>query len=104
MCAVYLYLLCFCKQKTAYEMRISDWSSDVCSSDLSAGEAIDYFRGAGYLMLDVTAAHAAAVEDLPRLHADPFDRLIVTQALTEPLRLVTRDRRLAAYSDTVICW
>src|SRR3546814_2555789 len=26
--------LCFCKQKTAYEMRISDWSSDVCSSDL----------------------------------------------------------------------
>src|SRR3546814_4723556 len=27
----------FCKQKTAYEMRISDWSSDVCSSDLSGG-------------------------------------------------------------------
>src|SRR3546814_4420037 len=33
-----LYVLCFCfKQKTAYEMRISDWSSDVCSSDLSDG-------------------------------------------------------------------
>src|SRR3546814_10127526 len=29
-----LYLFFFCKQKTAYEMRISDWSSDVCSSDL----------------------------------------------------------------------
>src|SRR3546814_4083521 len=29
-----LCLCCFCKQKTAYEMRISDWSSDVCSSDL----------------------------------------------------------------------
>src|SRR3546814_4263894 len=28
--------LCFCKQKTAYEMRISDWSSDVCSSDLGS--------------------------------------------------------------------
>src|SRR3546814_14615912 len=28
---------CFCKQKTAYEMRISDWSSDVCSSDLQDG-------------------------------------------------------------------
>src|SRR3546814_6710024 len=28
------YYICFCKQKTAYEMRISDWSSDVCSSDL----------------------------------------------------------------------
>src|SRR3546814_5212355 len=33
---------CFCKQKTAYEMRISDWSSDVCSSDLGAGP----YRGA----------------------------------------------------------
>src|SRR3546814_5858146 len=32
--ATYHMLLCFCKQKTAYEMRISDWSSDVCSSDL----------------------------------------------------------------------
>src|SRR3546814_5732180 len=29
-----LFMLFFCKQKTAYEMRISDWSSDVCSSDL----------------------------------------------------------------------
>src|SRR3546814_9801914 len=37
-CYVYPFSLCFCffffKQKTAYEMRISDWSSDVCSSDL----------------------------------------------------------------------
>src|SRR3546814_6970229 len=32
-----LVLFCFCKQKTAYEMRISDWSSDVCSSDLPIG-------------------------------------------------------------------
>src|SRR3546814_7745396 len=31
-----LFVFVFCKQKTAYEMRISDWSSDVCSSDLDA--------------------------------------------------------------------
>src|SRR3546814_4799305 len=39
---MYLCVVCFFKQKTAYEMRISDWSSDVCSSDLLAimrGEA-----------------------------------------------------------------
>src|SRR3546814_10202831 len=35
-----LFFFFFFKQKTAYEMRISDWSSDVCSSDLSAGSAI----------------------------------------------------------------
>src|SRR3546814_20039453 len=40
MCGLYMSLsclsLCLCKQMTAYEMRISDWSSDVCSSDLGA--------------------------------------------------------------------
>src|SRR3546814_6491904 len=34
-----MFLVCFFKQKTAYEMRISDWSSDVCSSDLSGDAA-----------------------------------------------------------------
>src|SRR3546814_8118760 len=33
---VFVYLFFFFKQKTAYEMRISDWSSDVCSSDLKS--------------------------------------------------------------------
>src|SRR3546814_18509787 len=33
----FLLFFFFCKQKTAYEMRISDWSSDVCSSDLESG-------------------------------------------------------------------
>src|SRR3546814_3975287 len=37
---VYCHLFFFFKQKTAYEMRISDWSSDVCSSDLAASEAL----------------------------------------------------------------
>src|SRR3546814_3020473 len=34
-------MYCFVKQKTAYEMRISDWSSDVCSSDLTVNQSID---------------------------------------------------------------
>src|SRR3546814_12517097 len=40
-----MWLLFFCKQKTAYEMRISDWSSDVCSSDLMVAVAS---RGRSY--------------------------------------------------------
>src|SRR3546814_1551584 len=39
-CFVYSFFFFF-KQKTAYEMRISDWSSDVCSSDLTLGVAMD---------------------------------------------------------------
>ncbi len=57
---------------------------------------------AGYGLLDVTATHAAAVEALPSIHADPFDRLLVAQALTEPLRLLTRDAAVARYSDSII--
>src|SRR3546814_10918892 len=41
LCDIGLFLFFFCKQKTAYEMRISDWSSDVCSSDLRRVRRID---------------------------------------------------------------
>ena len=64
--------------------------------------AIELCLAGGYELLPVLPAHAAAVGELPRRHADPFDRLLVAQALTEPLRLVTRDRAVAAYSDTII--
>src|SRR3546814_10161297 len=43
--AVFDVLFFFFKQKTAYEMRISDWSSDVCSSDLAAAQSIDFELG-----------------------------------------------------------
>src|SRR3546814_9536717 len=42
-----LIMCCFFKQKTAYEMRISDWSSDVCSSDLHVLSVIDQAGGPG---------------------------------------------------------
>jgi PIN domain nuclease of toxin-antitoxin system len=69
---------------------------------LSAAEAVGYFRAAGYVLLDISADHAAAVETLPLIHADPFDRLIVAQALTEPLRLITHDDTVARYSDSIM--
>src|SRR3546814_4579737 len=47
MCVVLLYWVFFFKQKTAYEMSISDWSSDVCSSDLKAQQV---FGGHGYIV------------------------------------------------------
>lgn len=56
---------------------------------------------AGFVALPVTWAHAARVRTLPMHHRDPFDRLLVAQALTEPLHLLTCDKSLAAYSDLV---
>ena len=69
---------------------------------ISGAEALGYFKDAGFQMLDMSPAHAVALETLPQLHADPFDRMLVAQALTTPLRLLTADRRVAAYSDVVI--
>ena len=51
--------------------------------------------------LPVTADHAAAVEHLPDVHRDPFDRLLVAQAVAEGAVLLTADKRLAAYGDVV---
>ena len=68
----------------------------------SGRDAIRHFNDAGLEHLDETAEHAAAVADLPPIHADPFDRLLIAQAFTEPMRLVTADRMVARYSDMVI--
>jgi PIN domain nuclease of toxin-antitoxin system len=68
----------------------------------NGADAIGYFREAGYVLLDITSEHVAAIETLPPIHADPFDRLLVAQALHEPMRLVTADAILARYSDTTI--
>ncbi len=53
-------------------------------------------------MLPVLAEHAMRMARLPVLHKDPFDRLIVAQALVEDLILVTTDRHLAAYGVVTI--
>jgi len=69
---------------------------------ISGSQAISYFAAAGYEMIPVTHLHAAAVEDLPDHHRDPFDRILVAQAISEPLRLLTHDSMLEAYSDLVV--
>jgi PIN domain nuclease of toxin-antitoxin system len=53
-------------------------------------------------MLSISPQHAAAVDQLPPHHRDPFDRLLVAQAISEPLRLLTQDPMVASYSDMVI--
>lgn len=57
---------------------------------------------AGFLPLPVTWEHANAVRKLPNLHRDPFDRILIAQAITEPLRFMTADRTLAGYSELVV--
>lgn len=62
-----------------------------------AREAKAYFDEARFTLLDVCAAHVVELEQLPPLHVDPFDRIIVAQAKAEPMRLLTRDALVLAY-------
>jgi PIN domain nuclease of toxin-antitoxin system len=55
----------------------------------------------GYLELPVTGQHAANVDNLPPLHKDPFDRLILAQSITEGITLLTSDARLTQYNAPV---
>jgi len=52
--------------------------------------------------LPVEAKHAVAVGDLPGLHRDPFDRLLVAQTRVEGLTLVTTDPQVQAYDVSVL--
>jgi PIN domain nuclease of toxin-antitoxin system len=69
---------------------------------VSGTHAAAWFHAAGYVELPIVNAHIALLETLPPHHADPFDRLLVAQALAEPLRLLTHDETLRRYSDTII--
>jgi PIN domain nuclease of toxin-antitoxin system len=69
---------------------------------LSAKEALQGFAEAGFELLTVKPAHVVSTEMLPDLHADPFDRMLVAQALTEGFRLVTSDKIVAKYDKSII--
>ncbi len=55
----------------------------------------------GYEELAISAAHAIAVAGLPSIHTDPFDRMLVAQAQSEGLLLLTADQRLASYPGPI---
>jgi PIN domain nuclease of toxin-antitoxin system len=55
----------------------------------------------GYVELPVTSHHALAVSDLPLLHKDPFDRILIAQARTEGVALLSSDKLVAQYPSTI---
>ena len=69
---------------------------------LSGRTALGYCRDAGFRWLDLRPEHAAAVEGLPLIHADPFDRMLVAQALAEPMKLLTHDSMIARYHPDIL--
>jgi PIN domain nuclease of toxin-antitoxin system len=56
---------------------------------------------AGYSELPITSEHAVATYSLPPIHKDPFDRLLIAQAMVEGITLLTSDRQVAKYPGPI---
>lgn len=65
-------------------------------------ELLGSLEAANLLELPVLARHTPIVSVLPLYHADPFDRMLIAQAMSEPLHLLTADPQLKQYSELVI--
>lgn len=69
---------------------------------ISGGQALSFFKQSVYSLLPIQADHGITVETRPNHHHDPFDRILVAQALTEHMRLVTHDAKVEHYRDTIL--
>jgi PIN domain nuclease of toxin-antitoxin system len=69
--------------------------------EVDVNQLVAEIENGGFHELPVSATHAAMVAQLPDIHRDPFDRILVAQALCEPLRLLTADRILSGYSELI---
>jgi len=115
---VLLWLMQDAPQLSPAARRLIEQAESVHVSSVSLWE-VAIKRGLGKLRLDpevldahlsvsavqalgVTWAHARQLRALPAHHGDPFDRMLVAQAMSEPLHLLTHDAALAPYSELVI--
>ncbi len=58
-------------------------------------------KKSGFIELPVTGDHTESVLNLPPVHKDPFDRMLIAQAISEPMRLITADGKLESYSELI---
>ena len=69
--------------------------------DADITELAEHISLSGFIELPVIAKHSIQLARLPELHRDPFDRMLIAQAMCEPLRLITADQQLVSYSELV---
>jgi PIN domain nuclease of toxin-antitoxin system len=92
--------------RPAYVSAASIWEISIkrASGKLKAPEdLLEHVALARFGELGITFEHAALAGALPPHHRDPFDRMLVAQAQSENLTLVTNDARIAAY-DVPVLW
>src|SRR3546814_8777453 len=93
----------FCKQKTAYEMRISDWSSDVCSSDLlvdrRAGRRLQPLFRYAIAPRGVLHRGVIRIEEDAELGGVEILRILDRRSFLDPVGIVEHDAKVANAAD-----
>lgn len=93
------------KASEVYVSSASIWEISIKMSlgkiNLDLNLLIDAIDKSGFLPLPISMLHALAIHDLPPLHRDPFDRIMIAQALVEPLTFLTADTLLKDYSPLI---
>lgn len=59
------------------------------------------FKQTNFIELNLKFEHVLTLNNLPNYHKDPFDRMLIAQALSEPLKLITSDSMVKKYSDFI---
>ena len=93
------------KADMVYVSSVSIWEAAIKIQlgklDAKIGELVDSIESEGFLELPLKAKQAAIVTKLPTIHRDPFDRMLIAQAISEPLRFLTSNKILKDYSELV---
>ncbi len=94
-------------QVSVYVSAVSVWECAIKRrlGRLSFPDPIDLVAAidaSGFVELPVTAIHAARTETLPDLHRDPFDRMLIAQALEERVTFVSSDAQVHAYPEVAL--
>ena len=88
----------FVSVATAWELQIKVQAGRLRLEETLAAPFARQLERNGVVLLLVQLAHVLGLAALPRLHGDPFDRILVAQAREEDMALVTGDRRVQAYA------
>ncbi|MCZ6914269.1 MAG: type II toxin-antitoxin system VapC family toxin [Rickettsia endosymbiont of Ixodes persulcatus] len=88
-----------------YISSISIWEAAIKAKlgklDVDIDKLIGAISLSGFSELPLTTKHIVEFDRLPNLHHDPFDRILIAQAISEPLRLLTANKILKNYSELV---
>ena len=68
---------------------------------VSSSDLLRYLQTFRTGILPIKVEHIVATETLPDIHKDPFDRLLIAQAVSEPMRFLTHDEKLVPYSELI---